>query len=373
MSQPIAPSPRSDASLTELLARAEMLLQSQPEAAAEATQAALRLSPLDPRANHIAAELQGVLGEPEAGAARLRQLVQQHGKLAELGGQDDGAVAYIGRFGSAVCPLCGGSEAEATWAGNLSRTQRLDGHIDPVRLWTRCNRCELLRVDNPVPAGALAAHNTHDTAAATPPEPDELQRRIRTHDADLRRIREAGCGLAWSTDGQHSGPRVLELGSGWGEFLAAAAWRGFEATGVQACSIQAAWAERRLGSALVHSPPDTFVHDSEQEAGTYEVVVWRGDLGEQADLMPTLRALRRLLAPEGMLMVQASVLDHPLHRIKGNAAPEWRSVGRRVWFERPTLALALIRAGLQPESSWDAEGCAGEIVVLARASNPDPA
>ena len=355
-----APDP---ADLATLLADAEGLLLTHPEAAADLAERALQQSPRDPRVQHVAAEAAGMLGKPELSAATLRQLVQQHGELAELQRHDEQAAqtAWIGRYETVDCPLCGSGEATAVWAGNLSRRHLLEGRVAPVRQWVRCSDCELVRVLEPAPRPVPRGEDAADPA----PSAAEVHARISAHEEGLTRLRSLGLGLEWTEAGA-AGPRLLQLHSGWGDLLAAASWRGFVAKGIEGDATRAAWSRARLDVDVVEADPAAVCGAPGELAETFEVVQWDGDLGLDNDPMATLRALRGLLAPDGLVIVSTSVLDHPIHRVDGPTSPTWSELDRRQWFEKQTLALALIRAGLQPEASWATPGAEGSITVAAR-------
>lgn len=353
-----------------LLDQAAALLTTDPEAALPLVERALQAQPASPVVQHLAAELDGLLGKPEVGAERLRRLVQAHSALAELQEPESTrACPWIGRFEAVACPLCGEVEGTAVWSGNLSRYHHLGGEIDPVRKWLRCRDCGLVRVERPVPEGRLPP-----PPPAAPPAPDDLQARILAHGSTLRTLREAGLGQDWRGDSalSASGPRLLHIGCGWGDWLAAASWKGFDVTGVADAPRQVQWCRSRLHLPVLEASPRAVREAPGELAGGFEVVIWGGDLGTERDPIGALESLRQFLAPEGLLLISASVLDHPLHRVSGPTGTAWSALERRQWFEKPSLALALIRAGLQPEGSWDTPGVAGSLTVLARRVDPPP-
>jgi SAM-dependent methyltransferase len=345
-----------------LLALAERTLPSDPAQALRLAGEALASDPSSARAAHVQAEALGRLGQVSAAADQLRQLLRAHGELAEL--QDPAGPAlsgFIGRFEAAACPLCGEQKTEPVWVGNLSARHHLGGHLDPVRTWGRCADCGLTRVERPAPPAALRAWRAAlPPSAATPPGADQAHLGMDLHEGLLQRIRGVGHGAGWLR-GPGTGPRLLEVGSGWGEFLAAASWRGFDAVGVEADAAQARWARQHLGV-------DARGADELEglPEGRFDVIVWRPSIDAAPDPVGLLADLGAHLQPDGLLVLSVPLIDHPVHRLRGAEDPLWWAPERRSWFDRRSLARALLQAGLQPEGTWHQPAAPGAALIIAR-------
>jgi 2-polyprenyl-3-methyl-5-hydroxy-6-metoxy-1,4-benzoquinol methylase len=155
--------------------------------------------------------------------------------------------------------------------------------------------------------------------------------------------------------------RMLELGSGWGTFLACAAWRGWEVSGVELSPHAAAFAARTFGvqSTCAHVPeglPDA----------QFDVVVAFEVIEHFARPNEVLVALRERLRPGGLLVLTTPDLDHPAHLALGAADPMWSVPGHLVWYDRRTLDDALRFAGFCPEDRWFSARHVGSSGIVAR-------
>ena len=361
---------RATLSVERLLTEAQAALRDAPRRAARLARAALELSVDHPRAMHVLGEALSRTGAPAEGASLLRAAVRADGNLAELSspeGEVSEGPAWIGRFEAVACPVCASPEAAPIWAGNLSRTRPCHGHLDPVRVWVRCEDCGVARVEAPVPPAALRAWQEADTPppAEPPPASGDLSERLLSHDALVERLREEGYGRDWIDRGEGALPQpaLLEIGCGWGDFLSAAQWRGFSVVGVDVDRRKADWASRRLG-VEVHAAD--FARGVPE--GPFDVVVVRAPLGLQADPVRALRGIARQLAPEGLLVLQLHTLDHPVHQMNGADDPLWSHPARRTWFSRESLTPLLDRADLSPVGASYAPNQPGAATIFARLS-----
>jgi hypothetical protein len=66
------------------------------------------------------------------------------------------------------------------------------------------------------------------------------------------------------------------------------------------------------------------------------------------------------------LAMSTPSLDHPVHRLLDYDDPGWSDPRRRIWFDRQALAVALLRAQLQPVGTWHDPHSPGSVHVLAR-------
>jgi hypothetical protein len=100
--------------------------------------------------------------------------------------------------------------------------------------------------------------------------------------------------------------------------------------------------------------------------GPFDVIVYRPALDSVLDPMGVLRELSGALVTDGLLVVSVHVRDHPVHRLKGAADGLWTEPERRVCFDRQSLALSLLRSGLQPQRLDHAPHRPGMVTVFAR-------
>lgn len=368
---PAPPHPEHTSEADQLAHRAGEQLASDPSAARGLAKAALALEPAHAVARHHLGEAVARMGKVDRALGLLREAVSLDARLSDLGGdlpQPAGPqepAAWIGRYATDACPVCESTGGRRVWAGNITRAIVGHGRLDPVRAWIRCDDCGLLRVEAPVPEVALEAWQDAATSCTPPPpRPAVAGARIGNWETVIQRIREAGHGDAWMTrdqEARYPRPRLLDIGPGHGEAAAAAAWRGFQVDAVLEEAGPAAWAEAHLDLATkVGSDPEALPD------GPYDVVLARMDLCTSTDPVEHLAMLGDRLAPDGLLALRIQFSDHPMARLQGYDAPNWSAPAARCWFDRETLAVAMLRANLCPETSFAAPDEPGVEIVLAR-------
>lgn len=337
---------------------AKETLRADPERARRLASAVVELEPNNADALHVLGEACARLGRFGQAAELLRR------SLASEGGFAGGGISWIGRFTEAACAGCGSGDADPVWVGDIADQVSTHGLLDPVRVWVRCRRCGLHRVDAPPPRRVLDAWRAEDAVehgADGPPDEATLHRGLSRYDRWIERIRSQGYGTRW-TSRRGEGvpkPRLLEVGSGFGLQLAAAEWRGFSAVGLSRDPNQIRWARQSLG--LDVRPLQDVLPD-----GPFDVIVHTDPIEDEEAPVARLAALAERLEPDGLLSLSTPMLDHPIHRLRGYDDAGWCRASRRVWFDRQSLSLALIRAGLQPEGSWHDEDSAGLVRTFAR-------
>lgn len=365
------PSPLNDATGPDALASAAgVLLAADAEQARRLAERALRADPRHAIARHHLGEALARLGQHERGRALLREAVQQDPRLADIGGglpdpsDEPAGVAWIGGYPEAACPLCGETHGKLVWTGNLTRVVDGCGRLDPVRSWVECGECGLIRVEAPVPAAGVASWRVvAESCGAPPPDAAELGTEMQAWEDVIARIREAGHGDGWMTREGNGLPRptLLDIGPGWGAAAAAAQWRGFAVHSVLDDEEAARFAKRRL-----EVPATSGTAPDDLPSAAFEVVLLRQDLSTAEDPVEVLLECADRLFDDGLLAVVFEPADHPVHRLSGYDAPRWSDPAARTWFDRSALTLALMRAGLQPETAFAAPGGGGREIVLAR-------
>jgi len=312
--------------------------------------AALSRAPALALANHHLGEALARQGRFDEAVVPLRAAVAIDGTLAELLAR--GGKPWSHRFDVARCSHCGAAEATPVWVGNTSRSQRCLGHIDPVKVWARCDRCGLTRVPEPPPVDHLVAYYDALRAAdgeVGAPEVGGLFDELIRWDEVMQRI------LALTAPGP-----LLEIGSAWGSFCAVAAYHGFDALGLETAPNPVAWSREVLGVRSVEGPaPDDLPDGPFQVIALWEVIEHFADPGA------VLHALRERLAPGGILALSTPCLDHPLHRARGYDDPMWSVPGHLVYFDRATLEQSLAAAGFAIRQRWLSPRHLGSVVVLA--------
>lgn len=299
---------------------------------------ALAAQPRDPQLLRLQAELLARSGE-------LDRAWDMYRTAAALSGQ---LIAPIKR---SVCTICGNDEAELCWVGA--------SHPTDVQVWVRCNECRTARRNTPPNQRTIDA-TRRAQLARNPMDVSRLHTRLQQTDALIDRIREEGYGMAWLNRVGGSGKaNMLVMGSGWGELLASAEWRGFEVQGVESDTTAATWAQESLGVMVwpsLHSVPMV----------PQDVIVVASGLGEHADPAALLGALSRRLISGGLMVLNVPCHDHPVHRAQGYDDPRWKAPDAAVWFDRSGISLALLRTGMQPLRTWHHPQNVGDVLLLAR-------
>jgi len=333
-----------------------------PSRSAREAEARLRRVPDDADALFALAEAYGRMERHTEASLAHRTLVRRDARFADLSAPDSepAPTGFIGRFDPVPCPVCESDDSVPVWVGNISKNVRTWGHLDPIRAWVCCNDCETVRVAEPPSAAALARWGraqSHHKAASPPPSTAELSQELLRRDPEIDHIERMGFGTAWLDLLEAPKPRLLEVGSGWGGFLAAATWRGFSVTGVTSAE-PATWAARHLGVPTVVEPagPPTSEHIPD---GVFDTIVLRDVMDRSADPTELLQTVARRLAPGGLLVIEIALRDHPVQRMRGHDDPRWSAPDRRVFFSRATLDVVLARAGFRS-------------IAVRHPSNPEP-
>lgn len=229
---------------------------------------------------------------------------------------------------SIACRLCGSVEA--------SPLARFDRHLKPLRTVV-CNGCGLIRSD-PMPDEAeLAAYYrdryrlAYQFAGRSPPR----RHRARTRAEAQRRVALLAPTLP-------AGRRVLDFGSGSGEFLAAGEAAGWEMEGVEP---GAAYAGQARAEGLRVHPHLADVR------GEFDAITAHHVIEHLRDPLVTLREAMRLLKPDGLVYV--SVPD---------MGPSSRPAFDRLHFAHvhgfvpATLDLMMARLDMAPDPRFARDG-----------------
>jgi len=246
-----------------------------------------------------------------------------------------------------ACNLCGADDAETIYkaryqAGqrrDLVRTFRASGDellIDPL---VRCRRCGLEYV-SPRPAGSaiVAAYSEGDDPAYV----SQVEARRRTFDAALARIEAI----------RPAKGRLLDVGTAAGAFLAAARDRGWEVEGCEPNRWMAKWGSEHFRVPIRAGE----LFDQDYAPASFDVITLWDVIEHTPDPARVLRAVRQLLKPDGLLIVNYPDRGSWLARLMGRRWPFLSSV-HLYYFTRDTLAKMLTRHGfdvlaLRPHFQW---------------------
>jgi hypothetical protein len=292
-----------------------------------------------------------------ARALRADGRLAREGWQAALGAEPGGSLSWIGRFAEVSCPHCGASGGQPIWVGSLGAIHPEASQLDALRTWVRCAHCALVRVERPPTDAALEAWEQGlELPAAQPPDEDALHQALLEHEQLLLRLRADAPGL----QGPGERPRLLEVGSGWGDRLAAAHWTGFDAVGVEPDAQRRAWGQARLGPLALQPSLE------ELDESAFDVVIFSGAIEEEDEGLAVLELLGASLVVGGLLCLRVSLLDHPIARLRGYDDPTWSRPNRRLYFERASLEACMQAAGLRLEARWADPRHAGSVWITAR-------
>lgn len=232
----------------------------------------------------------------------------------------------------AACNLCG--------SGASVVVAQTDRRLKTLRS-IACAECGLIRTD-PMPTAAELA-NYYATAyradyqlafAGGPPR----------HHLN-RSAREAAFRTELLAPKLVPGARVLDFGSGSGEFLAAVRAKGCEAIGVEPGRDYAAYARAHHGVEVLDDAAD-----ERFEAGYFDVVTTHHVMEHLRDPADVMERLARWLAPDGVLYAAV-----PNMAATGKPPHERFHFAHVHGFVRETFDLTARRAGLVPHEAYRRE------------------
>ena len=246
-----------------------------------------------------------------------------------------------------ACNLCGADEAETVYEAryqpgqprDLVRTFRASGDELLIDRLVRCRRCGLEYVSPRPEGGAIVAAYS---AGDDPDYISQVEARRRTFDAALARI-EAMC---------PGKGRLLDVGTAAGAFLAAARDRGWDVEGCEPNRWMAKW-----GSEYFRVPIRAGeLFDQDYRPASFDVITLWDVIEHTPDPARVLRAVRQLLKPNGLLIVNYPDRGSWLARLMGRRWPFLSSV-HLYYFTRDTIATMLTRHGfdllaVRPHVQW---------------------
>ncbi|MBI1735559.1 MAG: glycosyltransferase [Candidatus Rokubacteria bacterium] len=221
---------------------------------------------------------------------------------------------------ASVCALCGSPRVEYAFA---PRGLRL----------AQCQDCRLL-FRNPQPSDHDLAKIYSGHYFLHGDGPDDR--------AEVSRLKRATADMYLDAIARYrgtTGGRLLEIGCGEGDFLAAARARGLDVVGVEPAEAAALAAGRLAGDERIHR--DLAEVDAR---APFDVVVLADVLEHVRDPLDLLRVVRERLAPDGTLFLAVPSLDSWSRWLLG---PRWMEFKDEhlYYFDRNTVESALFKAG----------------------------
>jgi 2-polyprenyl-3-methyl-5-hydroxy-6-metoxy-1,4-benzoquinol methylase len=231
----------------------------------------------------------------------------------------------IGGLESVACALCGGTSTR--------RYLRKFGY----RI-VKCRRCALVYCNPRLSAAATEQRYNAEyfrneyLPSVRPPEGcDERQFLTDRFTPSIRLLERSG-----AVQG-----RLLEIGTGAGFFLKAAANAGWDAHGLELSSEAAAYARDTLGLDVRQTPAEEmpFAAGSFDAAAMFEVIE------HLRDPMAVLRAARRAVRPGGVLVLSTPNLHSVSRWMLGEQWAVLSPAEHLYYFSEKTLSAALIKGG----------------------------
>lgn len=216
------------------------------------------------------------------------------------------------------CPTCGPGPVRRLGLRGGAYQRAGEGVATTI---VACDRCGLLFPDPfPVPLDAQRLYGDPTEYFAE----HDLDSKIAAYRGLARKLKER-------TGGER--PRLLDIGSGRGDFLHAASMEGInEAVGLEFSDAMIAFARDRFSLELRKQTAEAL---AEQEPGRFDVVVLNAVLEHVHDPLSMMRAVATLCRPGAVLYLDVprephllAVLGNGLNRLRGNPAvlnlqPTW--------------------------------------------------
>jgi SAM-dependent methyltransferase len=231
------------------------------------------------------------------------------------------------------CPLCGNRDVVVV-ARHRDRLLGIEGEFTT----TRCTNCGLHYL-NPQPTQEELARYYPEAYEPYLAGTDGMS-------CNLKRL-SVEYGLSKRcrvVSHRKTGGRLLEIGCANGLFLNAMRQRGnWEVQGVDISPHAVEAARKRFGLDVFQGS----LHEAGFAAGAFDVVAMWDVLEHVHDPATTLGEVRRILAPDGMLVFRLPVLDTWERRCFGRYWAGWDAPRHLTLFSRHTLGLMLMRSGFR--------------------------
>lgn len=137
------------------------------------------------------------------------------------------------------------------------------------------------------------------------------------------------------------GARVLDVGCAAGFFLEVMQSDGFDVWGVEISAEIAAEARRRVGHDRIHRGA---LEDAPHRRQSFDLISFWDVVEHLPDPIATLRVARRLLKPDGLLLVETQNVESRFARLMGRRWQHFKQV-EHLWHFSPSTARQLLEAG----------------------------
>jgi SAM-dependent methyltransferase len=195
----------------------------------------------------------------------------------------------------------------------------------------KCRHCSLLFVNPRVPAALMLAAYAE---GADPQYVSQMASRVRTFSRSIARIERLKPGRG----------RLLDVGTAAGAFLRAARDAGWDAIGIEPNRWLAEWGRNQYGVDIQVGTVD----DLPLPEASFDVITLWDVIEHTPDPLHVLRSARRLLKPDGLLVVNYPDIGTWIARAMGRTWP-FLSSAHLYYFTRDTMRAALFAAGFEPQ------------------------
>lgn len=208
-----------------------------------------------------------------------------------------------------TCNLCGSATGDLIHEGE----DRLLGHPGRFRL-VQCPRCGLIR-QNPRPVDMAPFYEGDYVPFRYRPRRRLLRWRESPIDAVTVGTGGAYYQLLLEATPRRSG-RLLDVGCATGDFLVVAHTAGWQVAGCDPSAAAVEQARKRLGAAAGNSVYVGMLEQVDFPDEAFDVVTLGHTIEHVPDPVATLREVRRVLRPDGVIIIQT---------------PAWLSLESRLW------------------------------------------
>lgn len=245
------------------------------------------------------------------------------------------------------CDLCGGTESVVVG--------RYDRRLRPLTN-VMCTRCGLIRQDPMPTAAELAQYYEREYRlrhkGSAEPHPRQVDRNLKRSSGRLALLRRL----------MPANAKILDVGSGAGDFVYLAAQAGYDARGLEPNVAYAEWSQRKFGIEVAVGTWET----AEIAPGTYDLITSHHVLEHLRSPSAALRKFHEWLKPGGLLWFSVpnlrSAASSPLNRFQpwhlhGFTPQTHHMMALKAGFERLpatplTDAQAVLRRLPAPEPNW---------------------
>ncbi|MCB9832278.1 MAG: class I SAM-dependent methyltransferase [Planctomycetes bacterium] len=242
-----------------------------------------------------------------------------------------------------ACAMCGSDEAKVIVS-------------DPPFEVRRCGRCAFVYVSPRVPDDEI--HRIYGDEYFQSDCPSDYGYGGYLEDAACHRktFRKKA---RFVTRFKQSG-RLLEIGAAGGFFLDEMRRRGFQVEGVELSPRACAFAREQLGIETIHNAR---LQDLDFAPASFDLIVAFDVIEHLADPFTALRDMRRLLAPDGVLVLQTQNVASLAARVLGRRWHHYKHLEHIYHFDPDSMRRALAEAGL--ETLELTAGRSGKYISLA--------